>query len=126
MPASRSLNDETGIVERFASSLEGGDAEGAAGCFTPDAVYEEAPRFAFTGRPALQAFIADFLARHTDVRFTIERTLTSSDGALVAAEWRWSYRRLDGSPHAFAGMCFIALRDGQIAHWRGYSVALAG
>lgn len=111
----------SGPLARFGECLERGDAEGAASCFTPDTVYEEPPHAFFTGREAVRAFIADFLARHTDVRFTVERTLTSADGALVAAEWRWSYRRLDGSPFAFAGMSFVALRDGQIAHWRGYS-----
>lgn len=111
-------------LTRFGACLERGDAEGAANCFTPDAVYEEPPRFAFTGRPALHAFIADFLARHTDVHFTVERSLAAADGGLVAAEWRWSYRHLDGSSHAFAGMCFVALRDGQIAHWRGYSATV--
>lgn len=126
MSASRNPKEAAGILERFGGCLERGDAEGAAICFTPDAVYEEPPHAYFTGRPALQAFIADFLARHTDVRFPIERTLTSADGLLMAAEWRWSYRRLDGSPFAFAGMSFMELRDGQIAHWRGYSTALTG
>ncbi|HKV84899.1 MAG TPA: nuclear transport factor 2 family protein [Ktedonobacterales bacterium] len=111
-------------LRRFGACLEHGDTEAAAACFTEDAVYEEPPRFAFTGRPALRAFIADFLARHTEVRFTVARTLASADGALMAAEWRWSYRSLDGSAHAFAGMCFVELRDGLIARWRGYSVAV--
>jgi ketosteroid isomerase-like protein len=114
------MSDSDALI-RFGACLERGDADGAANCFTSEAVYEEPPRFAFAGRPALRAFIADFLARHTDVSFTVERTLTSGDGSLVAAEWRWSYRRLDGSPRAFAGMCFVELRDGLIARWRGYS-----
>lgn len=109
-------------LRRFGECLERGDAEGSARCFTLDAVYEEPPHAFFTGREALHAFIADFLARHTDVRFTVERTLVSTNGALAASEWRWTYRRLDGSAVAFAGMSFVALRDGQIAHWRGYSV----
>lgn len=112
------------VLRRFGACLERGDAEGAANCFTADAVYEEPPRFAFTGHPALRAFIADFLARHTDVRFTVARALASADGALVAAEWRWSYRGLDGSARAFAGVCFLDLRDGLIAGWHGYSAAL--
>lgn len=114
------------ILSRFGACLERGDAEGAANCFTADVVYAEPPRFAFTGRPALHAFIADFLARHTEVRFTVARALASADGALVAAEWRWSYRGLDGAAHAFAGMCFVEPRDGLIARWRGYSAALPG
>jgi ketosteroid isomerase-like protein len=112
------------ILRRFGACLERGDAEGAAACFTADAVYEEPPRFAFTGRPAVHAFIVDFLARHTDVRFTVARALASADGTLVAAEWRWSYRSLDGSAHAFAGMCFVEPRDGRIARWRGFSAVV--
>jgi limonene-1,2-epoxide hydrolase len=112
------------ILRRFGACLERGDADGAADCFTADATYEETPRFAFTGRPALHAFIADFLARHTDVHFSVARALAAADGALLAAEWRWSYRGLDGAAHAFAGMCFVELRDGLIARWRGYSAAL--
>ena len=114
------------VLRRFGACLERADADGASECFTADTIYEEPPRFAFTGRPALHAFIADFLARHTDVRFTVERALVSGDGALEAAEWRWSYRSLDGSAHAFAGMCFVTVREGQIARWRGYSVVVAG
>ena len=114
----------TEVLSRFGLYLERGDAERAAACFTVDAIYEEPPRFAFSGRPAIHAFIADFLARHTDVHFTITRALASSDGALVAAEWRWSYRGLNGGSHTYAGMCFVELRDDQIAHWRGYSAAV--
>lgn len=112
------------VLSRFGSCLERGDAEGTAACFAPDAIYEEPPRFAFSGRPALHAFITDFLARHTDVEFTVARTLVSSDGALMAAEWRWSYRGLDGSTHVFGGMCFVELRDDLIARWRGYSAVI--
>jgi uncharacterized protein (TIGR02246 family) len=113
------------VLGRFAACLERGDAEGAAALFAPDAEYAEPPRFHFAGRDAIRTFIADFAARHREVRYAIVRTLTAPDGLLTAAEWRFSYTRAaDGSRVAFAGMSWVELRDGLIARWRGYSARI--
>jgi|SRR5579872_4430438 len=115
--------DSADLLRTFGLHLEAGNADGAAMLFAPDAVYVEPPRFQFEGREALRAFFADFLARHTDVHFTITRTLASADDALLAAEWRWSYARTaDSTARAFAGMCFLELSYGLITRWQGYSV----
>lgn len=117
--------DSADLLRTFGLHLEAGNADGAAMLFAPDAVYEESPRFSFTGREALRVFFADFLASHTDVRFTILRTLVSPDDTLLAAEWRWSYTRAaDATARAFAGMCFIELGYGLITRWRGYSTPI--
>lgn len=117
--------DSAELLRTFALHLEAGNTDGAAMLFAPDAVYEEPPRFAFTGREALRAFFADFLASHTEVHFTVIRTLASSDDTVLAAEWRWSYTRTaDGTARAFAGMCFIELGYGLITRWRGYSTPI--
>src|SRR5260370_42605668 len=100
------------LLRAFGAALATGDAAAAAALFAPDAVYDEPPRFHFEGRPAIAAFIADFAARHTEVSFTVTRSLASADGALLAAESRWAYRRLHGSQRAFAGMCFVDVRRG--------------
>jgi uncharacterized protein (TIGR02246 family) len=114
--------DGTALLQRFGECLARGDAAGAAALFTPDATYDEPPGHTFAGREALHAFIADFAAAHTDVSFTVVRMLASSDGALVAAEWRWTYTgAADGQRRAFEGMSFVELRDGLIARWRGFS-----
>lgn len=114
--------DSADLLRTFGLHLEAGNADDAAMLFAPDAVYEEPPHFVFTGRESLRAFFADFLASHTDVRFTIIRTLASPDDTLLAAEWRWSYTRTaDGTARAFEGMCFIELGYGFITRWRGYS-----
>jgi limonene-1,2-epoxide hydrolase len=112
------------LLLAFGAALATGDAAAAAALFAPDAVYDEPPRFRFEGRPAIAAFIADFAARHTEVSFTVTRSLASADGALLAAEWRWAYRRLDGAQRAFAGMCFVEVRGGLIARWRGFSARI--
>lgn len=110
------------VLGRFAACLERGDAAGAAAVFTPDAEYAEPPRFHFTGREAIQGFIADFTARHRDVRYSLVRTLSALDGTLAAAEWRFSYTRVaDGSRVAFEGLSWVELRGGLIVRWRGYS-----
>ena len=109
------------LLRAFGAALATGDAAAAAALFAPDAVYDEPPRFHFEGRPAIAAFIADFAARHTEVSFTVTRSLASADGALLAAEWRWAYHRLDGATRAFAGMCFVEVRGGLVARWRGFS-----
>jgi limonene-1,2-epoxide hydrolase len=113
------------LLRAFGAALATGDAAAAAALFVPDAVYDEPPRFRFEGRPAILAFIADFAAHHTEVSFTVTRSLASADGALLAAEWRWSYRRMDGAQRAFAGMCFVEVRGGLIARWRGFSAPIS-
>jgi ketosteroid isomerase-like protein len=114
-----------GVLARFAACLERGDAEGAAALFTPDAAYDEPPRFLFTGRAAIHGFVADFAARHREVRYEVVRTLSSPDGLLAAAEWRFSYTgTADGTRTAFAGASWIELREGLIARWRGFSARI--
>ncbi|WIG61695.1 MAG: hypothetical protein OJF49_004443 [Ktedonobacterales bacterium] len=120
-----SPGDAIAILRAFGDCLAQGDADGAMALFTPDALYEEPPAHTFTGRDALHAFIADFAARHTAVSFTILRALSSPTGDLLAAEWRWAYTRtVDGTRRVFEGISFVELRDGLIAHWRGYSARL--
>jgi limonene-1,2-epoxide hydrolase len=112
------------LLRAFGAALATGDAAAAWGLLAPVSVYDELPRFHFEGRPAISAFITDFAARHTEVSFTVARSLASADGALLAAEWRWAYRRMDGAQRAFAGMCFVEVRDGLIARWRGFSARI--
>jgi uncharacterized protein (TIGR02246 family) len=120
------VEDTPTILHAFGRALEAGDADGAAGLFTADTVYVEPPAYQLSGSAALRDFIADFLARHHDVRFTLRRVLAAPDGSMLAAEWRWAYvRTADGTPRAFEGMCFVDLRDGLIARWRGFSAPVA-
>ncbi len=118
----RSLLD---VLQTFGAALERGDARAAAACFAPDALYEEPPRFRFAGQAAIADFIRDFTARHHDVRFEIVRALASPDGTLLAAEWRFGFTRTsDGTHTTYNGMSFVALADGRITHWRGYSASV--
>jgi uncharacterized protein (TIGR02246 family) len=112
------------VLQAFGACLQRGDAMAAAELFAPDATYDEPPAFHFAGRDAIATFIADFAARHTAVSFTVTRSLAAADGALLAAEWRWTYSRLDGTRRAFEGISFVSLRDGRIARWRGFSSRL--
>ncbi len=124
-PSGPGGDDSLAVLRLFGERLAAGDAEGASALFTPDAEYDEPPAYSSRGRDALRAFIADFAATHTDVRFEVLRALASPDGATLAAEWRWSYtRRADGTRRAFEGMCFVELRDGLMASWRGYSARM--
>jgi ketosteroid isomerase-like protein len=109
------------VLRAFGEALARGDADGAAALFAQDATYDEPPVH-FAGRAAIAGFIGDFAARHHAVSFTVSQMLTSSNGALAAAEWRWSYMRdADGEARIFEGASFITFRDGQIATWRGFS-----
>jgi limonene-1,2-epoxide hydrolase len=112
------------VLHAFAACLASGDADGAAALFAPDATYDEPPAAHFVGRDAIAAFIADFAARHTGASFTVIRSLTSPDGSLLAAEWRWAYSRLDGTRRSFDGISFATLRDGLITSWRGFSAPI--
>jgi ketosteroid isomerase-like protein len=112
-------------LRSFGERLASGDAASAAELFTLDATYDEPPA-RFVGRAAIAGFIAGFAARHHDARFTVLRALARADQVEAAAEWRWSYTRdADGQPRVYEGACFITLRDGLIASWRGYSALLS-
>ena len=109
------------LLRAFGVALAAGDVASAARLFTPDATYDEPPAH-FAGRQAIAGFVADFAARHHNASFAVLRALTSPDGALAAAEWRWSYTRdADGEARVYEGACFVTVRDGLIASWRGFS-----
>ena len=109
------------VLRAFGAALAAGDAAGAAALFTEDATYDEPPVH-FAGRAAIARFIAEFAAHHHNAAFSVARALVSPDGALAAAEWRWSYiRDSDGEERLFEGASFISYRDGLIAAWRGFS-----
>jgi uncharacterized protein (TIGR02246 family) len=117
--------DPAAVLRALADCWRRGDAAGAAALFALDATYSEPPAFAFDGRAAIHAFFADFAARHHAVAFEIVRVLAAPDGALAAAEWRFAHTRTsDGRRAAYAGMCWIELRDGLVTRWQGYSVTV--
>lgn len=112
-------------LQAFGRCLERGDAAGAVALFAADATYAEPPKFSFVGRQALHAFIADFAARHSDVSFTLLRSLAAPDDTLLAAEWRWAYmRNADDTRRVFEGISFVEVHDGQITSWRGFSALM--
>jgi ketosteroid isomerase-like protein len=114
--------DAVAILKQFSERLAQGDADGATALFAEDATYDEPPRPALAGREVIRAFIADFAARHTDARFTIQRTIEDAAQDRLAAEWRWAYtRNVDGARRVFEGIAIVEFRDGQIASWRGFS-----
>ena len=117
--------DPVAVLRALADCWQRGDADGAAALFAPDATYHEPPLFAFDGRAAIHAFFSDFAARHHAVTFEIVRVLAAPDGALAAAEWRFAHTRTaDSKAAAYAGMCWIEMRDSLVTRWQGYSVAL--
>jgi limonene-1,2-epoxide hydrolase len=114
-------------LQTFARLLADGDADGAAALFAEDARYEEPPHPPLAGREAIRAFLADFVARHSNARFEVERVIMGSTGERLAAEWRWSYTRdADGERRVYEGMSFVELRGGLIAWWRGFSALVLG
>ena len=118
-------SDPAAVLRALAECWQRGDAAGAAGLFAPDATYSEPPVFAFDGRAAIQGFFADFVARHHAVTFEVVRVLAAPDGALAAAEWRFTHTRTaDGKAASYAGLCWIELRDGLVTRWQGYSVVV--
>lgn len=117
--------DVPDILCTFGMHLEQGNYDAAAMLFAVDAVYEEPPAFRFAGREALRSFFRDFMERHSNVSFTIQRSVADPDGTLLAAEWRWAYTRdADGERRAFEGMCFVDLSFGLITRWHGYSISI--
>src|SRR5215813_10952078 len=98
------------MLRAFTERLARGDAEGVAALFMPDATYQEPPRYAFSGRSAIRAFVADFAARHSEVSFAILRAFTDASGSSLAVEWRFAYlRSADGTRRVFEGISIVEL-----------------
>ena len=103
------------LLERLATAWAELDAEGAADCFTDDAIYVEPPDAQlFRGRSELIAYFSPLEpGTYLDLH-SIWFDETSQTGA---AEFGFGVRGHERADH---GVAVVEVRDGLIAGWREY------
>jgi limonene-1,2-epoxide hydrolase len=93
------------------------DADAAAECFAPDAVFRNVPHEPAVGREAITAALRPILARSSRVQWDVHHVAVS--GALVFAE-RTDRFWIDGEEYAVQCNGVFDVRDGVIAEMRDY------
>ncbi len=105
-------------VRSFCDAWSHRDAAEIAACFTDDAVYHNMPMHPVRGRAAITAFIEQFLAESSEVRFEL-RAIATARGGIVMTErldcFKTGERQIE---LPVAGV--FELRDGKISAWRDY------
>ena len=91
-------NEPAGVIERFSELLAQGDLDGMVELYEPDATFAPEPGQVVSGRDAIRAALAPFLAVQPRMTGHIEKVLRAGDTALVANRWTLTGRAPDGSP----------------------------
>jgi uncharacterized protein (TIGR02246 family) len=106
------------VIERFSELLVRGDLEGMLALYEPDATFAPQPGESVSGREAIRAALAGFLAVRPRMEGTVEKVLEAGDTALVANRWRLSGTAPDGSPLTMAATSADVLRRRPDGSWR--------
>jgi hypothetical protein len=108
------------LLERMTAAICAGDAEGAAGCFTPAGVYHDGFYGEFRGRAEIARMVREFFHRDAgDFAWTLCGAV--SDGRTGYARYDFSYvSKIAGSEGrrvGFSGISCCELEDGLIRHY---------
>jgi len=107
----------TEIVRDFCAAWSRRNATELTAYFTDGAVYHNIPMKPAKGRPAIAAFIEQFLAGATAVEFELLNTAGAGDVVFTERVDRFE---LNGKRIELPVAGVFELRDGKIAAWRDY------
>ena len=106
------------VVRKFCQAVERSDVQELVSYFTEDAVYHNIPLAPVTGRAAIEATLAQFIAPGTRVEFELKGL--AARGSLVLTE-RVDRFEMGGKRIELAVMgAFEVTPDGKISAWRDY------
>ncbi len=105
------------VVEKFIAAWPTGDAAKIASFFAADAVYHNIPMEPITGREAIEAAVAGFLAMVEEIRFETLHLL--HDGDLVMTE-RIDHFVGQEKTISLPVMGVFEVHGGLITAWRDY------
>lgn len=108
------------LLERMTTAICGGDADGAAACFTSDGVYHDGFYGEFRGRAEIARMVREFFYR--DARdFEWRLSDAVSDGRIGYARYEFSYTSKiagsEGRRIGFAGISCCRLEAGLILRY---------
>ena len=108
------------MLDRFCRAVEARDGATVAALFMPDGVYHDVFYGSFAGRAKVAELINDWFHRDA-TEFRWDMVDPVSDGRLLYARYRFSYRSLlpeaQGRRAMFQGVAMLRLQDGLIAEY---------
>ena len=109
------------LLDGFCRAVERRQGAAVAALFTPDGVYHDVFYGSFAGRAQVAELIDDWFYRDaTDFRWDMVEPV--SDGRLLYARYRFSYRSLlpeaAGARAMFLGVAILRLEGGLVAEYR--------
>lgn len=109
------------LLDGFCRAVERRQGAAVAALFTPDGVYHDVFYGSFAGRAQVAELIDDWFYRDaTDFRWDMVEPV--SDGRLLYARYRFSYRSLlpeaAGARAMFQGVAILRLEGGLVAEYR--------
>jgi len=103
------------LLESLATAWNEGDADTAAHCFTPDAVYTEPPqKQVYRGRDELFEFFGGTAGRPGQMAMTWRTMVFDARSQTGMGEFSFEYGSL------VHGVAVISLKGGLISQWREY------
>jgi ketosteroid isomerase-like protein len=109
------------LLDSFCRAVERRDGAAVAAMFTPDGVYHDVFYGSFAGQAKVAQLIDDWFFRDAD-SFRWDMVDPVSDGRLLYARYRFSYRSLlpeaKGARAMFQGVAILRLEGGLIAEYR--------
>ena len=108
------------MLDQFCRAVERREGATVAALFTPDGVYHDVFYGSFVGRAKVAELIDDWFYRDAEA-FRWDMVDPVSDGRLLYARYRFSYRSLlpeaEGARAMFQGVAILRLQDGLIAEY---------
>lgn len=105
-----------GFLDRLTTAVNAHDLDAMLDCFAEDYVNETPahPSRSFRGREQVRRNWTQIFAGVPDVTLTVPRRVVTADAVWAEMEMRGT--RLDGTPHAMAGVAVFGVTDGR-ARW---------
>lgn len=114
------MSDALEVVNRLLTATNAHDLDALVECFAPEYLNETPahPQRGFGGRDQVRRNWSSIFAGVPDIS---ARVVSSAvDGEVAWTEWEMSGTRLDGAPHAMAGVIIFVVRDDHIISARFY------
>lgn len=114
------MEDTLQAVNRLVAATNAHDIDALVECFSPEYVNETPahPQRGFVGRDQVRRNWTSIFAGVPDI--TAHVVSSAVDGNVAWTEWEMRGTRLDGAPHAMAGVIIFGVRDDHIVSARFY------
>ncbi|UQX87444.1 nuclear transport factor 2 family protein [Jatrophihabitans telluris] len=114
------MNDPRSVIDHLVQVTNDHDLNALVDCFAPDYVNQTPahPARGFLGRDQVRRNWATIFAGVPDL--SVRVVAAASDGDEAWTEWQMAGTRVDGQPHAMAGVIVFVVRQGLISSGRFY------